>query len=392
MRQSAQNDAPVLIIGGGIGGLAAALALRRVGIEAAVFERAPEVQEVGAGLSLWTNAMLALRALGVEQEVLACSAVIERSVVTTREGRRVSESDIGAASRAAGAPSVCVHRANLQRVLADALGRERIRLDSPCVALEAERGGVVAHFAGERSARGRLLIGADGIRSVVRAQLRGEVAPRYAGYLAWRGIAPMLVPECPPGMTLLVLGLGAQFGVFPCGVGQTYWFAVNNGPAGSLPDRAAWKQEVVRRFAGWPAPISALLAGTPDQAVLLNDVVDRPPTWPWGNGPVTLLGDAAHPTTPNLGQGACQALEDAVVLADLLRRRGLIPAALREYEQARRERTAFITRQSWMLGKVFQCGTPWLASFRNRLLGVPAFEGQGRALMDRLLRVTFPPL
>lgn len=388
-----ERGGDVLVVGGGIGGLAAAVALRRVGIPASVYERAPEVREVGAGLSLWANAVKALRRLGLEDEVLDRGSPIQVALTRTDRGETLSEAPIADLSRRAGAPSVCAHRADLQQLLASALEPGQVHLNATCTGFGQDGGGVTVRFADGSTARGALLVGADGIRSAVRDALLGPSEPRYAGYFAYRGIARGEFPELPPGRIEFAVGRGAQIGLLRCGPGRVYWFATVNAPAGTpAPDPDALKTEAAKRFAGWYAPIPAVIAATEATALMRNDIIDRPPTWPWGRDRVTLLGDAVHPTTPNLGQGACQALEDAVVLADCLRRRGVTEAGLREYESARRDRTAMVTRRSWSLGKMFQLENRLAIGARNWVFRRRIGERQGLKLFEELLGHDLPEL
>jgi 2-polyprenyl-6-methoxyphenol hydroxylase-like FAD-dependent oxidoreductase len=383
----------VLIIGGGIGGLAAAAALRRVGISAAVYERAPEIREVGAGLSLWSNAIKALRRIGLDEAVVARGSPIEQAVTRTDRGVVLSQVSIGDIARNAGAPTVCVHRAELQQVLASAVEPGQIHLNATCVGIELDGDGVTARFADGRTARGSILVGADGIRSAVRDSLLGATPPRYAGYFAYRGIAHGDFPGLPMGRTEFALGRGAQVGLVYCGPKRVYWFATVNAPEGtSTPDPISLMAEAMNRFAGWYSPIPTVVAATEPTAVMKNDIIDRPPTWPWGRGRATLLGDAIHPTTPNMGQGACQAIEDAVVLADCLRRRGLNEAGLREYQETRRERTALVTRRSWSFGKVFQMENRVAVAARNWLVRRGFGEQRGKRLFEELLAYEPPEL
>jgi 2-polyprenyl-6-methoxyphenol hydroxylase-like FAD-dependent oxidoreductase len=382
----------VIIIGGGPGGLAAAVALRRVGIDAAMFERAPELREVGAALSLWSNAITALRRLGLDEAVIARGTVIERALTLTADGRLLSEAPLGEIGRSAGAPSVCAHRADLQAVLAE--GVETIRLGAECIAVEQDDSGVTARFADGRAERGALLIGADGIRSAVRAHLHGTAEPRRAGYVAYRGIARgNLLPESSPDRSRLVLGPGAQAGIFPCGPGRVYWFATapapDAPPAGPPGDL---KTEALEKFRRWLPLLTAVINATDASAVMRHDIVDLPPVWPWGRGRVSLLGDAAHATTPNLGQGACQALEDAVVLADCLRREGATPSGLRCYEEARRQRTERVVRLSRSMGKVLQWKNPLAVWFRNRLMSSRTGQRQAATVFEELLGYELPEL
>lgn len=381
-----------LIIGGGIGGLAAAVALRKVGIDATVFERAPEIREVGAGLSLWSNAVKALRRLGLEERVVALGSVIERVRTVTANGEMLSETDIGALSRCCGAPSICAHRADLQRTLADAIEPAQLRTGRTCVGVEQDGTSVSVRFDGSPAERGAFLIGADGIHSVVRDQLFGKSAPRYAGYTAWRGIAHFQHADLPDGLSFFALGRGTQIGLFHCGPGRVYWFVTKNAPAGSLVPAGQHKKELLNTFKDWLPLVPAVIEATEEAAIFQNDIIDRPPTWPWGNGRVTLLGDAIHATTPNLGQGACQALEDAVVLADSMRHASTIEAGLRAYEQRRRERTAMVTKQSWSLGKVFQFQNPIAVWLRNWSMQTRYGQRRGERLFEELLGHELPEL
>jgi 2-polyprenyl-6-methoxyphenol hydroxylase-like FAD-dependent oxidoreductase len=191
-----------LIVGGGIGGLSAAVALHRVGIEAVVFEKAPEITEVGAGLSLWSNAILAARRLGLDAEIVAAGSVIDTARSFLPSAEPIDEFDVGALSRKADAPTVCIHRADLQRILLEAV-RARdpstVQTGRECIGCEDEGGVVSAALADGSRERGDVLIAADGIHSVVRQGLFGHETPRYAGYFAWRGIAQGVSRLLPMG-------------------------------------------------------------------------------------------------------------------------------------------------------------------------------------------------
>jgi 2-polyprenyl-6-methoxyphenol hydroxylase-like FAD-dependent oxidoreductase len=230
-------------------------------------------------------------------------------------------------------------------------------------------------------------VGADGISSVIRDGLHGAEAPRYAGYTAWRGICENkdLLPQ---RSALLVMGSGSQFGAVPCDPGRLYWFMTKNAPRGTTQSKA----EVVALCRDWASPVPEVVAGTPEHAILQNDIIDRPPLQWWGRGTVTLLGDAAHPTTPNLGQGACQALEDAVVLADCLSETRPIEAALRKYEKMRLSRTAEVVRNSWKTGKVMQLDSPVLEQLRNWFLGTSVSRRLEQRTFKDLLTYQLPRL
>ncbi|GGV25408.1 FAD-dependent oxidoreductase [Streptomyces longisporoflavus] len=350
------------IVGGGIGGLAAAIALHRRGWHVEVLERAPEFTEIGAGISLWPNALRALEALGLADAVRELGAVEATGGVRDRRGRWMSRTDNAELTRRFGHPLVVLHRADLLRVLADALPADSLRPGSEVSAVPHDPendGPVVVHTRGE--SRPDLVVGADGLRSVVRGALWPDAAkPRYAGYTGWRMITePLAVPPAEGAMTW---GRGERFGYTALSGGRMYCFATASLPAGTAAAPTAVGSpeyaELLRRFGAWPDPIPALLAAVPEDSVLRHDLYDLPPLPSFVHGRVALLGDAAHAMTPNLGQGACQALEDAVTLAHCLDGTTDMTAALRSYDLLRRPRTRAITRRSARLGTIGQLSWP----------------------------------
>ncbi len=373
----------VVVVGAGIGGLGAAVALRRVGIEALVVERATSICEVGAGLSLWSNAIQALRALGLEDKTVASASVIHRTVIQTRKGRFLATTEIGELSKRAGAPCICIHRGVLQKTLLETLPLGSVRTGALCAGFEDS---AVVLRSGERIGAD-VVIGADGISSVIRQQLHGTRPTRYAGCTCWRGIRDA-VPGLPKDSALLAVGGGSQFGVWPCGPGKIYWFLTKNVPPGTVQS----KMSALAACCDWAAPVPEIVAGTPENAILQNDIIDRPPLPWWGRGAVTLLGDAAHPTTPNLGQGACQALEDAVVLAHCLGETRPIEASLRKYEAMRLARTTEIVRTSWQTGKVLQLDSPALEWLRDWFISTQLSSRLEYRILTSLLNYKFPKL
>ncbi len=352
-----------LIIGGGIGGLAAAIALRQIGLEVTVFERVAELHEVGAGLSLWANAIKALDHLGLGDEIRALALPEAEGAIRTPDGKPLMQTSNVQLRAKFGELSVMVHRGALHDLLRRALGQE-IRLGMACVAVEEENQGIRARFRNGQEVQGDLLIGADGLHSQIRAQFHGQQPPQYSGYTAWRGVVAFAPEQLQPGETW---GAGARFGQVPMQDQRVYWFATCNVPPGQQsPDSE--KAALLRIFGEWHNPIRALIEATPEVAILRNDIYDRPPLKSWGRGHSTLLGDAAHPMTPNLGQGACQALEDAVILAKQLQATADIPAALRAYEARRIPRTSKIVQQSRRVGWVGQWQHPLAIATRNYLV------------------------
>ncbi|WP_336086770.1 FAD-dependent monooxygenase [Nocardia sp. SSK8] len=356
--------ATAIVVGGGIGGMAAALALHGRGWSVEVLEQAPEITEVGAGISLWSNALRALDAIGVGDRVRGQAIDGTSAGIRDTRGRWLSRADLAALRERFGTP-VILHRAVLLDILRSALPAGALR--TGISVREARTDGTVVHSAGTSTAD--LVVGADGLRSVVRRAVCGAVEPRYAGYTAWRAVVDLADPPANFGETW---GRGARFGIAPLKDGRLYCFAVYNAAEhapGSL-------DEVRARFAGWPAPIPALLAAADPDTVLHNDIYELPALPTFTAGRIALLGDAAHAMTPNLGQGGCQALEDAVVLA----RYAADPGGLARYDRERRPRTRMITRRSAQVGVLGQLSAAPLVALRNTVLRLTPASAQLRSM------------
>jgi 2-polyprenyl-6-methoxyphenol hydroxylase-like FAD-dependent oxidoreductase len=357
---------PVLIAGGGIGGLTAAIALERAGIPVRVYEQAPALDEVGAGVSLWPNAVRALDRLGLAGPVVRDHQAMARIVIRrwddvpllriTQPGRYPE-------------PAVCVHRSHLQKTLAGATHADTLVLGRRVTAVHCDDDGVDVRFHDGCSARGSLLIGCDGIRSAVRASLDGRREPHGRGYDIWRGVSSFELPPDLLGQSTEWWGAGRRFGILPGPPGTVFWYATRTRPpGGGNQEQARESGPPARLFVGWPPPVSALMATAAPPGPVLTLAEDLSEARAWGRGPVTLLGDAAHAMTPNMGQGACTAIEDAVVLARCLAAAGPVPVALRRYERLRIARTRWIVRRSRRIGYLGQVTGPWLVAARDRLM------------------------
>ncbi|ATB27006.1 FAD-dependent monooxygenase [Melittangium boletus] len=358
-----------LIIGGGVGGLTAALALGQRGWEVDVFEQAPELREVGSGIMISPNAMSVLFGLGLER-------VVERGVTLSRVEMRTWEGRALVRERAedvpgTDVPAVLFHRASLHGALHEALGAGiRVHLGARLSRFEEDGNGVVARFEDGREARGEVLVGADGLRSVVRAQLHPGEALRYAGHPCWRGLARGFShPELPLGLLQETQGRGARFGVGHVREDLVYWWATADWPQGKAVPGGD-KAFLGDLFRTAHAPLPELIAATRESDLLRNDLLDRLPLGQWGRGRVTLLGDAAHPMMPNMGQGACSAIEDGGVLALALERGAEPVEGLRRYERVRQARTRWLQQLSWRFGVIGQWRQPvgvWLREQSIRL-------------------------
>jgi len=272
-------------------------------------------------------------------------------------------------------PSVCLHRADLQQVLISALPPDCIHPGAPLTAFEQSDGGVTACFASGRTVSGDALIGADGLRSRVRAQLIGDGEPVYRGYQCWRGVS-----DWPARKVLSeTFGLGLRVGLVPIGRrGTAWWCTANEAELGNDESNGA-KSKLLEWFGNWHQPIPDVFGATNPAAIIKTAIYDRPPVKTWSHGRCTLLGDAAHPTTPNLGQGGCMAIEDAAVLARCMSNYADIAVALRAYEQLRYARTAKVTRMSRLYGRVGQWENRGAVWFRNALFRLSSGQAATKA-------------
>lgn len=370
-------DRTALVVGAGIGGLTAAIALRRDGWRPLVLERAERFEPIGAGISVFPNAVHCLRGLGLTERIDAVPALHVSGGLHNWRGEPLISADIGVLDEHFGAPLLLVHRAALHELLLGALEQDDVRLGASVDGVEPDADGVTVRLADGRTERGALLVGADGLRSTVRASVIGDGAPRYAGYLAWRGLAEREATEAPIGE---FWGAGAVFGVIPLPGGLVYWFGTKRVPAGGQDTPEQRKAEALAMFADWQPSIPALVDATPVDGILRNDICDRTPRRGWSRGRVTLLGDAAHPMTPHLGQGACQAIEDAAVLGECLSEQDSVVGALADYERRRYPRTAMVVRRSRLAGRLSQLRNPVLRAGRDAVLRRISVAGQLRQL------------
>lgn len=357
-----------VVVGGGIGGLTAAVALRRAGWQVTILERAEQFGEIGAGIVLQSNALHCLDAVGLGQAVRRGGRPDTAGGLRTASGRWLSRIDGAALDQRLGTTAVVLHRAELHRILRSALPTECVLTGATPEAItgDGHGDGVEVHYVHATEAdtvRADLVVGADGLNSWVRAHHWPDApAPVYAGSTAWRAVTRSVFPS-DTDMSVS-WGDGQEFGSMPLTDGRAYWYAAVTAPQGQhATDELA---ELRHRFDGWHFPIPALLADTAPEAVLRHDIYRLPPLATYVHGRVALLGDAAHAMTPNLGQGGGQAIEDAVVLAAALSTAADVPTALARFDRERRSRTQAISRASTLMGRFGQqLENPLAIALRN---------------------------
>ncbi|MBD0693235.1 FAD-dependent monooxygenase [Streptomyces sp. CBMA123] len=354
-----------VVVGGGIGGLAAAIGLRLAGWEVTVVERAAVLDDAGAGISLAANGMRALATLGVAEPIEAASRRQYSGGTRTPDGRRLALMDGEALERELGAPIVGIPRADLHRILREALPAESLVIGAEVTDLDTTDPARVRVRHGDTTLEADLVVAADGIHSRIRRRLLpAHPGPAYSGSTVLRAITGRPVEGLTSDFEL-TWGHGAEFGHIAFPDGRAEWHAVLNAPAGvRYRDPLA---EVRRRFARWHDPIPALLAATDPAAVLHHDVNELAAPLPsYVSGRIALLGDAAHAMTPHLGQGACQALEDAVTLAAAVAGSPTVEGALARYDAVRRPRSQTVARDAHRAGRLGQqLANPLAVALRN---------------------------
>jgi 2-polyprenyl-6-methoxyphenol hydroxylase-like FAD-dependent oxidoreductase len=310
--------------------------------------------------------MKALTILGVADAVRSVSLPTAGIAMRAWRGEwlfDVMPSDrLEAASDLSGA---AMRRSDLLDALLEALGKDTVRFGARCVGYTQDGGRVTAYFDDGSQACGSVLVGADGIRSSIRAQMLGKTKLRYAGYAVWRGVARFKLDR---NVGVTTMGRGAQFGFFPMRQDRVYWFASMNAPEGEQDSPAGPRPRLLECFGNWHEPIKEIIEATDQSSIIRTDIYDQDPLSRWSDGRVTLLGDAAHPATPTMGQGACQAIEDAVVLAACLGANPNAAQALKAYEGRRMKRTGAITMQSRRMGEMGRWKNPLACWLRDRLI------------------------
>jgi 2-polyprenyl-6-methoxyphenol hydroxylase-like FAD-dependent oxidoreductase len=367
------SERNAVVVGAGIGGLAVAAGLCRSGWQVTVLEQAPQLSAAGAGITLAPNAVRALDWLG------AGAALRERSVASGAAGLRADHgrwllrTTVDQLTARQGLPVYALHRSDLHQMLFDAANAADVRVGHCVIGVTS---GVapaeVSYVADRRSGtlRADLVVAGDGVHSSTRRALFPEhPGPAYAGYLTWRGVTqPDAAPAELPAVTES-WGRGKRFGIVPLADGRTYWFAALAGPEGAHTDDDI--DAVAAQFANWHEPIPALLAATPTEKLLRHDIFHlATPLARYATGNVALIGDAAHAMTPDLGQGACQALEDAVVLTARAADGADVSVALAEYDRERRGRTQALVHASARVARLANTASPALALLRDLVAGV----------------------
>ena len=354
----------ILIAGGGIGGLTLAGFLQQRGIAFELAERATQWAPIGAGIALAFNPLHILRKLGVAEQVEASGFAFTGGVISDANARPIAAGDMSDIAERRG-PTIALHRAKLHDALLAAVDSKSVTLARGVERVEEIDDRVEAVFSDRSTGRYDLVVGADGINSAVRSSLWENVDRRYSGYTCWR-----LVVDQPCGVNepWEMWGPGRRFGVVPIGQNQTYCFATLNAPANSDAMRNMGLERFRETFAGFGGEVPGILAALERDDQLIHGDLEEVRLPSWVKGRVVLLGDAAHAMTPNIGQGAAMAIEDAYVLAEELAKSQSVETELAAYQSRRMPRVEVIQRQSWNVGRVGQWESRVARGVRNAVL------------------------
>lgn len=330
-----------IVIGGGIGGMSSAIALEKAGFEVEIFEAVKEMKPVGAAISIWPNGVKCLNALGMKAALRALGGnMAYMAYHDAVSGAPLTRFSMSPLVQQVGEFPYPVARAELQAMLIDTFGRQRVNFGKRVIQVEQGDHGVIATFADNSQVQGDFLIAADGTHSVIRDYvLEQTLERRYAGYVNWNGLVTIDESIAPADQWTTFVGEGKRVSLMPVSDNRFYFFFDVPLPKGLPQDRSTVKADLSGYFAGWAAPVQKLIAAINPDTTNRVEIHDIEPFSRLVKGRVALLGDAAHSTTPDIGQGGCAAMEDAIVLASTLASHSLgIEDALLRYQARRVER------------------------------------------------------
>lgn len=341
-----------LIVGGGIAGLTSAIALRQHGWSCEVFEAAPALKPAGAGIWLAPNALDILHRLGQLDNLIPRGQFLKYVSVADSQYKPIQSLETIWPTEDRNLQTLAIHRAQLQAGLLAGLPEKIIHTDKKLAFTDQSETKAIAHFVDGTSAEGDVIIGADGIHSTTRQDISPAARIRFAGQTCWRGISDYPLEGDKQHQAMEVWGTGRRFGFSPVSKDKVYWFAVEDAEQDQILPQAERKPYLIDRFQPFGSPITDLIDFTPPDTILQNDIIDLLPLKTWSEGRVGLIGDAAHATTPNMGQGGCQAIEDAWFLPQFLQSKDSPAEAFQAFYQFRKKRVNKIVRLSWRLGKM----------------------------------------
>lgn len=372
----------IIIIGAGIGGLTTAMLLQQKGFKPAIYESAGAIQPVGAGIIIANNAMQIFKKAGISDSIEKAGQRVSLMKITDERMTVLSLMDLLKYEKRYGVCNIAIHRAALQKILAEQAGFENIHLSKRLVNIENKESYVFT-FEDGSTGSSDIVIGADGIKSTVRSRLFNTGDIRDTRQLCWRGIGDWDCGDTYQNEAIEMWGKGKRFGFVKISATKIYWYAVINqwlvkGNNNDLTD-------LFREFHG---DVSKIIAATAPQDIFRSNIIDLKPVFTWARGKACLIGDAAHATTPNLGQGACQAIEDAYALAELLASGKSMEDAFVLYEKLRMKKAHDIVKRSRAVGKISHIENSTGIWLRNTLMKILPASANNK-LLDKIFDISY---
>lgn len=374
------------IIGGGVAGLTVAIGLASINKEFHLFEQSSLLKGIGAGFGLAANAMQALDYLGLKNDIEKLGHHVSTYNILNQAGDILLAPNTNALRAKYDQDNFTIHRADLHAYLLSKIQAEQISLNKRAIRLEQEKDKITIHFEDGSHHQCHYLIIADGVKSPLRQQLIPNSAPRYSGYTCWRATIDNSDIQLDKGSE--TWGSSGRFGMTPLVGNRIYWYACVNAPANNPKYKQYHVADLREHFKNYHHPIPQILVQTKDENLIWNDIIDIKPLQHLAYGNILLIGDAGHATTPNMGQGACQALEDVAVLVDELHQKSNVTLAFQSFEKRRIARTKYITDTSKFIGEVSQWQNPLGILLRNTILKNLPSQLTQRSL-KKLLEVDF---
>jgi 2-polyprenyl-6-methoxyphenol hydroxylase-like FAD-dependent oxidoreductase len=379
-----------IIIGGGIGGLTTAIALQQQGIDFEIYEAAPELKPVGAGIVMASNAMQVFQRLSIEQKIMQAGLEVHQAFGVDENFRLISGLDVkGKVASRYGIGSYAIHRGRLQQVLLSEIDNSKVHLNKRLESVQQIDSKVKVAFQDGSSVEGDIVIGADGIKSTVRKNIFGDLPLRYSGQTCWRGMAKFILPDDKKGNSYEMWGpkKGLRFGFVPTTPDEVYFFTTFFTSADGR-DAGPNKEKLLQLYAPFGDLPRLIIDATLEDNIIRSDINDLAPIPQWWKDRVVLVGDAAHATTPNLGQGGCQAVEDAYVIAKCLKENSNPKKAFAQFQSIRYKKALHVVNTSWQFGKLTNLGNPvsrWLRNNAMRMLP----ESMAIKELDKILKLDY---
>ncbi|SHL71414.1 FAD-dependent monooxygenase [Chryseobacterium polytrichastri] len=337
----------ISIIGAGIGGLTLGNVLKQHHLDFTIYESAPAIKPVGAGIMMAVNAMQIFDQLGLKEKIEKAGNIIHGISITDEKLKPITKTNISELERKYNSCNVAIHRAELQKILAENIGSEHIKLDHSLQQIEKKEH-YFLHFENGQKIESNIVFGADGIHSNIRNQIFETGTIRNAKQKCWRGLTDFELPEKYHHQAFEIWGNGKRFGFVKLSEKKVYWYALIN------EKKFNNNLNLLDYFSDFNPLVLHILESTLQEDIILNDIIDLSPIPKWYSENLCLIGDAAHATTPNMGQGACQAIEDSYIIGKLLEKHKDFNFIFEQFQKIRRKKVDYIVNTSWKIGQISQ--------------------------------------